>query len=179
MTDDLNNAAFGLLARALPVPDGGFLPVNSRHPSNPKDTRAFIMLGRYVVKDYSGFTLYLLGIKGIFHQHEDVDLVRLAPASSLEAHPSCIRVNVRQTQVHINFGPHATDMFDNGWCLGHELGCTGGLPELFERLFKPLNLFLSYLELGVVLNHSGTSTRPTRFPRRFVRKKSRYVASVG
>src|SRR5437660_214659 len=106
-------------------------------------------------------------------------LRRLAPASSLEAHPSCIRINVRQTQVHINFGTHATNMFDNGWCLGHELGCTGSLPELFECLFKPLNLFLGYLELGVVLNHSGTSTRPTRFPRRFVRKKSRYMASVG
>jgi len=48
-------------------------------------------------------------------------------------------------------------MFDNGWCLGHELGCTGGLPELFKCLFKPLNLLLGYLELGVVLNHSGTS----------------------
>src|SRR5690348_4716397 len=78
MPNDLNNAAFGLLARALPVPDGGFLPVNSCHPSNPKDTRTFVMLGRYVVKDYSGFTLYLLGIKRIFHQHEDIDIVRLA-----------------------------------------------------------------------------------------------------
>jgi hypothetical protein len=48
MTDDLNNAAFSLLACALPVPDGGFLPVNSRHPSNSKDTRAFVILGRYV-----------------------------------------------------------------------------------------------------------------------------------
>jgi hypothetical protein len=69
----------------------------------------------------------------------------------------CIRFNVWQTQVHINFGPHATDMFDNGWCLGHALGCTGSLPELFECLFKPLNLFPGYLELGVILNHSGTS----------------------
>ena len=79
----------------------------------------------------------------------------------------CIRLNVRQAQVHVNFGPHAADMLYNGWCLGHELGCTRGLPELFECLFKPLNLFLSYLELGVVLNQSTTSTRPTRFPRRF------------
>jgi hypothetical protein len=63
MTDDLNNAAFGLLAHALPVLDGGCLPINSRHPSHPKDTRAFVILGRYVVKDYSGFTLYLLGVK--------------------------------------------------------------------------------------------------------------------
>jgi hypothetical protein len=63
MTDDLNNAAFGLLARALPVLDGGCLPINSRRPLNPKDTRAFVILGRYVVKDYSGFTLYLLGVK--------------------------------------------------------------------------------------------------------------------
>src|SRR5215471_12024323 len=94
-----------------------------------------------------------------------------APSSPLKAHPACIGVNVRQTQVHINFGPHAADMFDNGWCLGHELCCTRGLPELFESLFKPLNLFLGYLELGVVLNHSSTSTRPTRFPRRFVRKE--------
>ena len=78
MTDDLNNAAFGLLARTLPVLDGGFLPINSRHPSNPKDARAFVMLDRYVVKDYSGFTLYLLGIKRIIHQHEDIDIVRLA-----------------------------------------------------------------------------------------------------
>src|SRR2546426_1352708 len=78
MASNLNNTSFGLLTRALPVLEGGFLPVNSRHPSNPKDTRAFVMLGRYVVKDYSGFTLYLLGIKRIFHQQEDIDIVRLA-----------------------------------------------------------------------------------------------------
>jgi len=77
MTDDLNNAAFRLLARVLPVLDGGVLPIDRRHPSNPKDTRAFLMLGRHVVKDYSGFTLHLLGIKSIFHQHEDIDIVRL------------------------------------------------------------------------------------------------------
>src|SRR5262245_5951232 len=78
MTNHLNNASCGLLARALPILDGGVLPVNRRHPSNPKDTRAFVMLGRYVVKDYSGFALHLLGIKRVFHQHEDVDIVRLA-----------------------------------------------------------------------------------------------------
>src|SRR5262249_20128423 len=78
MTNDLNNAAFGLLARVLPVLDGSFLPVDSRHPSNPKDTRTFVMLGRHMVKDYSGFTLHLLGIKRVFHQHEDIDIVRLA-----------------------------------------------------------------------------------------------------
>jgi hypothetical protein len=78
MTDDLNNAAVDPLARALPVPDDGFLPADRRHPSNPKDTRAFVMLDRYVVKDYSGFTVHLLGIKRIFHQHKDIDIVRLA-----------------------------------------------------------------------------------------------------
>src|SRR5262249_32603045 len=78
MTDDLNNAAFGLLARALPVLDGGVLPVDSRHPSNPKDTRSFVMLGRNMVKDDSGFTLHPLRIKSISHQHEDIDIVRLA-----------------------------------------------------------------------------------------------------
>jgi hypothetical protein len=36
------------------------------------------MLGRNVVKDYSGCTLHLLGIKRIFHQHEDIDIVWLA-----------------------------------------------------------------------------------------------------
>ena len=36
------------------------------------------MLGHYAVKDYSGFTLYLLGIKLIFHQHKETDIVRLA-----------------------------------------------------------------------------------------------------
>ena len=77
MTDDLNNAAFRLLACVLPVLDGNFLPVNSRHASNPKDTRTFVMLGRYVVKDYSGFTVHLLAIKRIVHQHEDIDIVRL------------------------------------------------------------------------------------------------------
>ncbi len=69
----------------------------------------------------------------------------------------CIRLNVRQAQVHVNFGPHAADMLYNGWRLGHELGCTCSLQELFESLFKPLNLFLSYLALGVVFNHSCTS----------------------
>ena len=49
----------------------------SPHPWNPKDTRAFVMLGRHVVKDYSGFALHLLGIKSIFHQHEVIDIVRL------------------------------------------------------------------------------------------------------
>ena len=75
----------------------------------------------------------------------------------MEAYPSCISVNVRQTQVHVNFGPHATDMFDNGRCLGHALSCTGSLSELYEGLFTPLHLFLGYLELGVILKHSGTS----------------------
>jgi hypothetical protein len=78
MTDDLNNASFGLLARALPVLDGSFFPVDCRHPSNPKDTRAFVMLGRNVVKDNSSFPFHLLGIKRIFHQHEDIGIVRLA-----------------------------------------------------------------------------------------------------
>jgi hypothetical protein len=54
MTDDLNNASFGPPARVLPILDSGFLPVDRRHPSHPKDSRAFVMLGRYVVKDYSG-----------------------------------------------------------------------------------------------------------------------------
>src|SRR5258706_4088539 len=78
MTDDLNNAAVGLLARALPVLDGGVLPVDSRHPSNQKDARTFVMLGCHVVKDDRGFALHLLGIKRIVHQQEDIDIVRLA-----------------------------------------------------------------------------------------------------
>ena len=70
--------SYDAATNTMTVGEGDVLTVNRRHPSNPKDTRAFVMLGRYVVKDYSGFTLYLLGIKRIFHQQEDIDIVRLA-----------------------------------------------------------------------------------------------------
>src|SRR6266850_3124219 len=78
MIYDLNNASFGLFAGALPVLDRGFLPVDSRHPSDPKDTRSFVMLGRNVVKDHSSFARRLVGIKGIFHRQENVHILRLA-----------------------------------------------------------------------------------------------------
>ena len=71
---DLDNAAFGLLACNLSVLERGFLPVDSRHPSDPKDTRLLGMLRRYVVKDHGRLSHHLLGLKGVFHQHEDVHI---------------------------------------------------------------------------------------------------------
>src|SRR6266446_3746589 len=71
----LNNASFCLIACDLPGPERGFLPVDRRPPSDPKDTRSLVMLRHEVVKDHCRLSSHLLGIKCIFHQHENVHIV--------------------------------------------------------------------------------------------------------
>src|SRR5712691_9638947 len=72
---DLNDASFCLIAGDLPVLERDFLPVDRCHPSDPKDTRSLVMLRREVVKDHCRLSSHLLGIKCIFHQHENVHIV--------------------------------------------------------------------------------------------------------
>jgi hypothetical protein len=76
MMYDLDNTAVDLLACNLPVLERGFLPVGRRHPSDPKDTCTLGMLRREVVKDDGRLSRHLLGLKGVFHQHENIHIVR-------------------------------------------------------------------------------------------------------
>ena len=72
---NLNNAACGLLAGDLPILEGGILAANRCPASDPEDTRSFRLLRYNVVKDQGGLSRHVLGVKSIFHEHEDIHIV--------------------------------------------------------------------------------------------------------
>ena len=72
---NLNNAACGLLAGDLPILEGGILAANRCPASDPEDTRSFRLLRYDVVKDQGGLSRHVLGVKSIFHEHEDIHIV--------------------------------------------------------------------------------------------------------